>query len=58
MRMCLHQWIKPNSPYVEVPGVGKCEECLPDEENNKNCLRYCPVSVCSFKTEDGNAESE
>jgi hypothetical protein len=44
MKKCLHQIIKPKkNSSVKTPGVGDCSTCETNEDN-KACLRYCPVS--------------
>lgn len=43
-KMCLHQWIRPAGPYVEVDGVGNCNVCTTNDEN-KNCRAYCEITI-------------
>jgi hypothetical protein len=44
MKICLHQWLRPTGPKVEVEGVGDCKVCIP-HENNKSCRCYCEISA-------------
>ena len=37
--LCIHQWIRPKGPHVEVEGTGNCNKCIPDEKNCE-CKRY------------------
>jgi len=51
MKLCLHQWIRPKGPYVKVEGVGKCEDCLPHEDN-KYCRCYCPITITTVEVKE------
>jgi hypothetical protein len=46
MKICLKQWQKPSSKIkVKVPGMGDCQKCTPGPDN-KDCIGYCPLTVC------------
>ena len=54
MIICVHQFIRPtsevqnNRPY----GVGNCNTCIPDKDNNPNCTQYVPVTISTFDITD------
>ena len=51
-RLCLHQFVRPKSVLkITVPGCGDCSKCTPCE-NNKNCIRYCPITVVEYEVKN------
>lgn len=47
MVRCLHQWVRPSGPHVDVHGVGNCKICQPDEKN-KECRGYHPIKIITY----------
>ena len=40
MKICLHQWIRPQGPYIKVEGMGDCRTCTTHEDN-----KFCKFEV-------------
>jgi len=43
MKICLHQWIRPQGPYIKVEGMGDCRTCT-THEDNKFCKNHCLIT--------------
>ena len=47
IKRCIHQVFRPTGPsYIHTPiNKGDCKICTYDEENNKNCSGYYPITI-------------
>lgn len=44
-KICLHQWIKPDTKTnIRAEGMGDCRTCVPHEDNKK-CRCYCEITA-------------
>ncbi len=50
-KLCVHQFIRPNGPYIKLEGVGNCKTCVPDEKNWE-CAQYKPIAVVLVEGEE------
>ena len=57
IKMCLHQFIRPNNEVKVAPpnGYGDCSICKTDVKN-KNCKGYCPITVSTFEVKENDNE--
>jgi len=51
IKTCLHnkkgQKQRPGDS-IKLDGEGNCYECEYDPENNKNCRKFCPITIQTF----------
>lgn len=53
MKRCLHQIKRPKRKNpTPTAGVGECVECEYDEEENKKCKNYTPVTITVVDVEE------